>query len=122
MHCLLMKPLQHEIKKSLSFPSISLFMQNFIFLESVLFYTIFSFQNQVMRKKFSDAGIQDISMSISINMIIQKNLNDLTERCESDDQSDKHLEARDRRYSCLMYFEMCNTVGNTKVYSVENEK
>ena len=51
--------------------------------------------------KFSDAGIQDISTSISINVTIQKNLNDLTERCE-DDQSDKHLEARDRRYSCLI--------------------
>ena len=50
--------------------------------------------------KFSDAGIQDLSPSISINVKIQKNLNDLTERCESDDddQSDKHLEARDRRY------------------------
>ena len=78
MHCLLMKPLQHEIKKSLSFPSISLFMQNFIFLESVLFYTTFSFQNQVMRKKFSDAGIQDISMSISIKMVIEKNIDYLT--------------------------------------------
>ena len=33
-------------------------------------------------------------------------VNDLTERCEShdegDDESDKHLEARDRRYSCLI--------------------
>ena len=62
----------------------------------------------IHRKKFSDAGIQDISTSISINMRIQKNLNDLTERCEShdeddDDESDKHLEARDRRYSCLIY-------------------
>ena len=54
-------------------------------------------------KKFSDAEIQDISTSISINMRIQKNLNDLTERCESDDQSDKHLEARDCRYSCLIW-------------------
>ena len=37
-------------------------------------------------------------------MRIEKNLNDLTERYESDDddESDKHLEARDRRYSCLM--------------------
>ena len=51
--------------------------------------------------KFLDAGIQDISTSISINLMIQMNLNDLTERCE-DDQSDKHLEARDRRYSCLI--------------------
>ena len=33
---------------------------------------------------------------------IQQNLNDLTERYEDDnDESDKHLEARDRRYSCL---------------------
>ena len=30
------------------------------------------------------------------------NLYDLTERCvHDDDESDKHLEARDRRYSCL---------------------
>ena len=35
-------------------------------------------------------------------MIIQTDLNDLTERYEDDDESDKHLEARDRRYSCLM--------------------
>ena len=36
-------------------------------------------------------------------MRIQKNINDLTERYEpdDDDESDKHLEARDRRYSCL---------------------
>ena len=35
-------------------------------------------------------------------------VNDLTERCESADddadESDKHLEARDRRYSCLKFF------------------
>ena len=55
-------------------------------------------------EKFSDAGIQDTSTSISIGF---KNeyIDDLTERCEShdedDDESDKHLEARDRRYSCL---------------------
>ena len=55
--------------------------------------------------KFSDAGIQDISTSIAINVRIPKNLNDLTERYESDDddESDKHLEARDHRYSCLTY-------------------
>ena len=47
--------------------------------------------------EFSDAGIQDISTSISINERIQKNLNDLTERYDEDDESDKHLEARDRR-------------------------
>ena len=57
------------------------------------------------RKKFSDAGIQDISTSISIEVRICKNINDLTERYEDDDddESDKHLEARDRRYSCLTY-------------------
>ena len=51
-------------------------------------------------QKFSDK-----SMSISINLRIQKNLYDLTERCEyhDDDESDKHLEARDRRYSCLTF-------------------
>ena len=37
----------------------------------------------IMIRKFLDAGIQDISMSISLDVIIQKNLNDLTERCES---------------------------------------
>ena len=71
--------------------------------------------------EFSDAGIQDISTSISINERIQKNLNDLTERCESDDddedesdenesaddesdegESDEHLEARDHRSTCLI--------------------
>ena len=65
--------------------------------------------------KFSDAGIQDISTRISIN-------DDLTERCESDDddedetdenesgdddesdegESDEHLEARDHKYLCLI--------------------
>ena len=54
-------------------------------------------------KKFSDAGIQDISTSISIRFK-EEYVNDLTERYESDDadESDKHLEARDRRYSCLI--------------------
>ena len=33
-------------------------------------------------RKFSDAGIQDISTGISMNMIIQKNNNNLTEKCE----------------------------------------
>ena len=51
--------------------------------------------------KFSDPGIQDISSSISIRFKVEY-VNDLTERYESDDESDKHLEARDRRYSCLM--------------------
>ena len=54
--------------------------------------------------------IQDVSTSISIRVRIQKNLNDLTERYDTDDddddddESDKHLEARDRRYSCLIKF------------------
>ena len=61
------------------------------------------------KEKFSDAGIQDISTSISINVRIQKYIIDLTERYEDDDdddddESDKHLEARDRRYSCLILF------------------
>ena len=35
-------------------------------------------------------------------------VNDLTERYESDDadESDKHLEARDRRYSCLIHYSL----------------
>ena len=37
-------------------------------------------------------------------MRIQKNLIDLTERYESDDdESEKHLDARDRRYLCLTF-------------------
>ena len=51
--------------------------------------------------KFSDAGIQDISTSISIKVTVDY-LDDLTERYNEDDESDKHLEARDRRYSCLI--------------------
>ena len=43
-----------------------------------------------LKLKFLDARIQDVSMSISIKVRKQKNLNDLTERCESD-ESDKHL-------------------------------
>ena len=42
-----------------------------------------------------DAGIQDVSTSISI-------VNDLIERYPEDgEESDKHIKARDRRYSCL---------------------
>ena len=53
--------------------------------------------------KFSDARIQDISTKIVMKVEILKNLNDLTERCAlDDDESGKHLEARDRRYSCLI--------------------
>ena len=44
--------------------------------------------------------------NISIRVRIQKNLDDLTERCDEsdnyDNESDKHLEARDPRYSCLI--------------------
>ena len=55
-----------------------------------------------IHSKFLDARIQDVSTSISIRVRILKNLNDLTERYDDeDDESDKHLEARDRRYSCL---------------------
>ena len=46
--------------------------------------------------KFSDAGIQDISTSISIEVTIDY-LDDLTERYDDeDDESDNHLGARDR--------------------------
>ena len=45
--------------------------------------------------KFSDAWIQDISTSISIMVKFEE----MTE--DDDDESDKHLEAQDRRYSCL---------------------
>ena len=50
-----------------------------------------------------DAGIQDISTSISIELKVEYH-DDLTERYDDDedDESDKHLEARDRRYSCLI--------------------
>ena len=50
------------------------------------------------RAKFSDAGIQDISTSISIMVKFEEMSNE-----DEDDESDKHLEARDRRYSCLMF-------------------
>ena len=49
--------------------------------------------------KFSDAGIQDISTSISIMVEFEEMTDD--ENDDEDDESDKHLEARDRRYSCL---------------------
>ena len=63
--------------------------------------------NQISKSKFSDAGIQNVSKSISIKVRIQKNIDDLTERCEDDDdQSDKHLQARDSRCSSLI--KTCN--------------
>ena len=68
-------------------------------LEKIKSFTRF-FKFFLKMPKFSDAGIQDISMSISIKVRIQKNLNDLTDRCDGD-ESDKHLEAPDHRYSCL---------------------
>ena len=48
--------------------------------------------------KFPDAGIQDISTSISITVKFEE----MTDDDDEDDESDKHLEARDRRYSCLI--------------------
>ena len=50
-------------------------------------------------RKFLDAGIQDVSTSISIEFKIEY-LDELIEM-SVDDESDKHVEARDRRYSCL---------------------
>ena len=49
--------------------------------------------------KFLDAGIQDVSTSISIEYKIEY-LDELIEM-SVDDESDTHVEARDRRYSCL---------------------
>ena len=46
-------------------------------------------------KKNPGCEIQDISTSISIKVKIE-------EMSPQDDESDKHLEARDRRYSCLI--------------------
>ena len=47
-------------------------------------------------KKNPGCEIQDISTSISIKVEIE-------EMSPQDDESDKHLEARDRRYSCLKW-------------------
>ena len=51
--------------------------------------------------KFLDTGIQDVSTSISIESKIEY-LDELIEM-SVDDESDTHVEARDRRYSssCL---------------------
>ena len=51
--------------------------------------------NHSLDQKFSDAVIQDVSTSISITVKFEE-MSD-----KDDDESDKHLEARDRRYSCL---------------------
>ena len=55
-----------------------------------------NFVKATILPKFSDAGIQDISTSISITVKFE-------EMTEDDDESDIHLEARDRRYSCLTF-------------------
>ena len=52
--------------------------------------------NRVTESKFSDAGIQDISTSISITFKFEEMLNE-----DEDDESDNYLEAGDRRHSCL---------------------
>ena len=48
--------------------------------------------------KFSDAGIQDISTSISISIKFEEMTDDDE---DENDESDKHLEARDHEYSCI---------------------
>ena len=58
----------------------------------------FSESQNTSIRKFSDAGIQDISTSISIKVKFEEMTDDEE---DEDDESDKHLEARDRRYSCL---------------------
>ena len=57
-------------------------------------------KSQCKSKKFSDAGIQDVSTSISITVKFEKMTDDDN---DDKDESDKHLEARDRRYSCLKF-------------------
>ena len=52
-------------------------------------------------RKFLDAGIQDVSTSISITVKFEEMTDDDDD--DDEDESDKHLEARDRRYSCLIY-------------------
>ena len=69
-------------------------------------------------KKFLDAGIQDVSTSISI-------VHDLIERYpdDDDDESDKHLEARDRRYSCLICEDsLCPIIGQQGHTVIRNRK
>ena len=52
----------------------------------------------IIKSKFLDAEIQDVSTSISIVTIEQQWEN-------GGDESDTHVEARDRRYSCLKKFQ-----------------
>ena len=47
--------------------------------------------------KILGCEFQDISTSISIKVKIEE-----MSHQDEDDESDKHLEARDRRYSCLI--------------------
>ena len=48
--------------------------------------------------KFLDAGIQYVSMGI----VIVHDLIEISPDEEDGDESDKHIKARDRRYSCLI--------------------
>ena len=67
-------------------------MDDWYFIKLIILSIFDIYQTQ----KFSDAGIQDISACISIEFNLEY-IDDLTERCDNDDESDKHLEARDRR-------------------------
>ena len=60
--------------------------------------------------KFSDAGIQDVSTSISIMVKFEEMTDDDN---ENEDESDKHLEARDCRYSCLKCLQPNNFQDDT---------
>ena len=42
-------------------------------------------------QKFLDAGIQDVSTSISIEVRKMMKSTKIEERCEDDDESDKHI-------------------------------
>ena len=67
--------------------------------------------------KFSDAGIQDVSTSISITVKFEE----MTDDDEDDDESDKHLEARDRRYSCLIFRKTTYTCICKQTYNFEKD-
>ena len=51
--------------------------------------------------KILGCEFQDISTSISIKVKIEE-----MSHQDEDDESDKHLEARDRRYSCLINLQL----------------
>ena len=66
------------------------FSSNYVARDFLSWSLLYKFQY----KKFLDAGIQDVSTSISI-------VHDLIERSpdgDDGDESDKHIEARDRFY------------------------